>query len=101
MIYRLQRILLIIFYTLTMLGLSIPLGMGVRALFPGQLYPLLIAMVLYLVLVVVLGSLIHTISYIPFHLSRAFDPIKNDIASGRIRDVDELGRRITAFTREF
>jgi hypothetical protein len=41
------------------------------------------------------------ISYIPFNLATAFDPIKNDIASGKINTIEELGERITAFTVQF
>jgi len=41
------------------------------------------------------------ISYIPFNLATSFDPIKNEIASGAIKDIDQLGKRITGFTVEF
>lgn len=41
------------------------------------------------------------ISFIPFNLAASFDPIKNDIASGEIMDMDQLGKRITSFTVEF
>jgi hypothetical protein len=54
-----------------------------------------------MVLVVVLGSIIHTISYIPFNLAAAFDPIKNDVASGRISDLQELGKRVSLFMTKF
>jgi len=52
-------------------------------------------------LVVVVGALIHVISYIPFNLANAFDPIQNDLASGRIRSMEDLCERITEFTVEF
>jgi len=101
MIYRVHRQLMLLFYTISMLALSVPLAMGVRALFPTHFYPLLVFMVLYLVLVVVLGSVIHTISYIPYQLARAFDPIKNNIASGEISSVEDLGKCLCRFTEEF
>lgn len=101
MIYKVQRIILLVFYTISMVALSIPFARLITSLFPDHLYPLVSFLVLYMVLVVVLGSLIHTISYIPFHLASAFDPIKNDIASGEIRTLEELGKRITEFTVHF
>ena len=101
MIYRVQRLILLVFYTISMAALSIPLTRLVTGLFPNHLYPLVVFLVLYMVLVVVLGSMIHTISYIPFNLARAFDPIKNDIASGKISDMEELGKRVSQFLTTF
>ncbi|MCP4311717.1 MAG: hypothetical protein GY790_10675 [Bacteroidetes bacterium] len=101
MIYRVQRMILLVFYTISMAALSIPVIRLVTRLSPDNLYPLLVVLLLYMVFVIVLGSLIHTISYIPFNLAAAFDPIKNDVASGGIRDMKELGRRITGFVTEF
>ena len=54
-----------------------------------------------MVLVVVFGAIFYVISYIPFNLASAFDPIKNDIASGAISNMDQLGKRITEFTITF
>jgi hypothetical protein len=101
MFYNVQRIILLFFYTVTMITLSIPLAGLVTTLSPDHLYPLVVTLLLYMVGVVVLGSIINTISYIPFNLAAAFDPVKNAIASGEIRNVEELGKRITAFTTQF
>ena len=101
MIYNVQRIILLVCYSITMVVLSIPLARLVTTLFPDYLYPLAATLVLYIILAVVLGSLIHTISYIPFHLAASFDTIKNDIASGEIGDMEELGKRITGFMISF
>ena len=101
MIYRVQRLILLVFYTISMVALSIPLIRLVIKLSPDHIYPLIATLVLYMVLVVVLGSVIHTISYIPSKLAGAFDPIKNDIASGRISDLQELGKRISLFMTKF
>jgi len=100
-IYNVQRIILLVFYTTTSIALSIPLMKLVNSLWPGNLFPLIVTLIVYLIIVVVLGSLIHVISFIPFNLAASFDPIKNDIASGEIVDMDQLGRRITSFTVEF
>ncbi len=100
-IYNLQRIILLVFYTTTFIALSIPLAKLVLKLSPNQLYPLVITLLVYIIVVVILGSLIHVISYIPFNLATAFDPIKNDIATGRISCIEELGERITSFTVQF
>lgn len=100
-IYNLQRIILLVFFTTTALVLSVPLAWLVLHLSPNQLYPLVITILVYFILVVILGSLISVISYIPFNLATAFDPIKNDIASGKISSVEKLGERITAFTVQF
>jgi hypothetical protein len=48
-----------------------------------------------------MGTFIYLLSYIPFNLSSAFDPIKNDIAIGRIRTLESFGKRITAFITGF
>ena len=100
-IYNLQRIILLVFFTTTSIALSVPLAMLVVKLSPNQLYPLVIALLAYLILVIVVGSMIHVISYIPFNLATAFDPIKNDIALGKILTIEQLGERITAFTVQF
>lgn len=100
-IYKLQRIILLVFFTTTSIALSVPLAILVVKLSPNQLYPLVITLLVYLILVIVVGSMIHVISYIPFNLATAFDPIKNDIASGKILTIDQLGERITAFTVQF
>lgn len=101
LIYNVQRIILLVFYTTTMIGLSIPLARGVVALSPNNLFPLVAVLVLYMVLVIVLGSFINLLSYIPFNLATAFDPIKNEIAAGRISDMKQLGESITRFITSF
>ena len=100
-IYNLQRIILLVFFTTTSIGLSIPLAMLVMKLSPNHLYPLVITLLIYMVIVVILGAMIQVISYIPFNLATAFDPIKNDIASGKISTIEQLGERITSFTVQF
>lgn len=100
-IYNVQRIILLIFYTSTAMALSIPLAILFATRFTGSLFPLVASLVLYLVIVVVIGSFIHVVSYIPFNLASAFDPIKNDIAAGRISSLEQLQRRITLFTTTF
>ena len=100
-IYNLQRIILLVFYTTTSIALSIPLSMLVVRLSPNNFYPLVITLLLYVILVIIIGAMIHVISYIPFNLATAFDPIKNDIALGKISSMEELGERITSFTVRF
>ena len=100
-IYKLQRIILLIFYTTTSIALSVPLAMLVVRLSPNHLYPLIITLLIYMILVVIIGTMIHVISYIPFNLATAFDPIKNDIASGRLTTMEELAERLTRFTVQF
>jgi hypothetical protein len=100
-IYNVQRIILLVFYTTTAIALSVPLARLVSRLSPDHLFPLVATLVIYMILVVIIGSIIHVVSYIPFNLATAFDPIKNDIAAGTIRDMNQLGKRITRFTTEF
>jgi len=100
-IYNVQRIILLVFYTTTAIALSIPLARLISILFTDSLFPLVVSLVLYMVGVVVIGSFIHVVSYIPFNLASAFDPIKNDIASGQISGMEQLGKRITLFTTTF
>ncbi len=101
MVYRVQRIILLVFYTISMVALSIPLVSLVIKLSPDNLFPLLASLLLYMVLVIVLGCFIHTISYIPFNLATRFDPIKNDVSAGAIKDVAEFSRRISSFSTHF
>ncbi len=101
LIYKLQRIILLVFYSTTCIALSVPLARWVLKLSQDQLYPLVITLLVYLISVVIIGSMIHVISYIPFNLAAAFDPIKNDIASGRISTMEELAKRLTVFTVQF
>jgi hypothetical protein len=82
-------------------ALVIPLAKLAIRLSPDQLYPLFVTLLLYLVLVVIVGALIHVISYIPFNLANAFDPIQNDLASGQIETMDQFCKRITEFVVEF
>lgn len=100
-IYNVQRIILLVFYSTTAIALSIPLARLITRLFPDNLFPLIATLVIYMILVIVIGSLIHVVSYIPFNLANAFDPIKNDIASGDIKDINQMGKRISQFTTEF
>ncbi len=100
-IYNVQRIILLIFYTTTSIAISIPLMKLVNTIWPGNLFPLIITLIIYLILVVVLGALIYVISFIPFNLAASFDPIQNDLATGKIKNMDQLGKRITEFTVEF
>jgi hypothetical protein len=84
-----------------MVALFIPLAKWIKTLSPENLFLLVVTFVIYLGITVVLGAFIHFVSYIPFNLSGAFDPIKNDIASGEIKDVDDFGTRVTEFITEF
>ncbi len=96
-----QRNILLILYSTTSIALAIPITVLVNRLFPDHFYPLLLTLIVYIILVVIVGSMIHVISYIPFNLANSFDPIQNDIASHRIGTMDELGKRICEFTVQF
>jgi hypothetical protein len=100
-IYNLQRIILLIFFATTAIAISIPLSMLILGLSPNKPFILVISLLVYIILMIVVGSMIHVISFIPFNLATAFDPIKNDIASGRISTIEQLGERITTFTVQF
>ena len=92
---------MLVFYTATMIALCIPLILLVLRLSPGNYFPLVITLLAYVVLVAVIGTCIYLISYIPFNLASAFDPIKNDVVSGKIKDLDQFGERITLFLTRF
>jgi hypothetical protein len=100
-IYNLQRNIMLVCYVTTSIALCVALAKLMIKLSPGELFPLVGVLLVYTIVVIILGSMIHVISYIPFHLSAAFDPIKNDIASGRIRSMEQLAGRITTFTVQF
>jgi len=100
-IFKVQRIILLILFTTTAIALSIPLARLVTALSPDHLFPLAATLVIYLAGMVVIGSVIHVVSYIPFNLASAFDPIKNKVATGEIQRLEDLGSEISALTSEF
>jgi len=100
-IYKFQRIILLILFSTTAIALSIPLARLVATLSPDQFFPLAATLLIYLACMVVIGSVIHVVSYIPFNLASSFDPIKNRVASGDIKRLEELGSDISAFTSEF
>ena len=100
-IYHVQRIILLIFYITTAMALSIPLARLFATRITGSLFPLVASLVLYITGVVVIGAFINVVSYIPFNLASAFDPIKNDIAAGKISNLEQLQRRLTLFTTSF
>ena len=100
-IYNVQRIVLLVLYTTTAMALSIPLARLFAIQFTGSLFPLVAGLLLYIAGVVVLGAFIQVVSFIPFNLASAFDPIKNDIASGRITTLEQIQRRLTLFTTGF
>ena len=100
-IYNVQRIILLFFYTTTMIALFIPLARWIDQISPDSFFPLVVTFIVYTVFAVVLGTFIYLVSYIPFNLSSAFDPIKNDIASGKINNQEDFGREITSFITEF
>jgi len=100
-IYRIQRIILLVFYSTSSISLAIPISILVSRLSPNHFYPLVITLLVYTVVVIIVGALIHVISYIPFNLAHAFDPIQNDVASHRISSMEQLGKRICEFTVRF
>jgi hypothetical protein len=55
----------------------------------------------YLVIIVLVYSMIHIISYIPANLAGAFDPIKNGIAEGSIAGTSELSGLLADFMINF
>ena len=101
MIYRVQRIILLVFYTISMVAISIPLVSLVVRLSPDNLFPLVASLLLYMALVIVMGSFIHTLSYIPFNLASAFDSVKNDICAGSIKDIEAFSKKVSHFLSSF
>jgi len=99
--YRLPQVILLVLYTISMVALSIPLVHLVTLLSPDSLFPLLATLLFYMTAVIVGGCLIHTISSIPYRLASEFDPIKNDICSGGIKNPEDLGKRLSHFVTRF
>lgn len=99
--FRLQQAILMVLYTTSLVAISIPLIRLVIMLSPDHLFPLLATLLIYTAVGIVGGSLIHTISYIPNRLAAEFDPIKNDIATGAIKNQEELAMRLSDFVTHF
>ena len=79
-LYGVQRIFLILFYLISVISVFWLLFYILHDLLnaPGMIIvPFALA---YLILIVILYSFLHVISYIPANLAGAFDPLKNDIA---------------------
>ena len=54
-----------------------------------------------MVMVIVLGCFIHTLSYIPFNLASAFDSVKNDVCAGSIKDIEAFSKKVSHFLSSF
>lgn len=100
-LYGIQRNLLNLFYLISVIALfwlifillHDILGAGGAVIIPVAL--------VYLVLIVLVYSVMHVISYIPANLAGAFDPLKNGIAEGSIGTADILSRELSGFMCSF
>lgn len=91
-----QRNLVLMFYIIFCLALIFPVWMLFTDLeMPGSVIILVIA--LMSITFVIIGSYFYLIVALPDRLSRNFDSIRNNIASGEIKSVDEFAKRVLDF----
>ncbi len=100
-IYGLERTILIILYLITAISIYIVIGFLLYELLNAGVFVLILAFILYLVVAVIIGGFLHIISYIPSNLAGAFDPIKNDIAAGKINSLSLFSERLVKFMISF
>ena len=99
--YGVQRMLLILFYLISVISLSWLLFYVLNDLLKLSGVIILMSSLVYFVLVVILYGFIHVTSYIPANLAGAFDPLKNDIAGRKISSGKELAERLAEFMTTF
>jgi len=84
------------------IGIIIFSGLMISTYFMLHNYALLIPYgVAYAIIAVIVGVFTHIIFSIPFNLAVKFDVIKNDIASGKLSNIDEAQKTIGEFTINF
>ena len=100
-LYGIQRIFLNVFYLVsatTVFWLIFYLLYDVLQASGSVIIPVSIA---YLVIIVLVYSIIHVVSYIPANLAGAFDPLKNAIADGSIDSGASFAGKLADFMCSF
>jgi len=100
-LYGIQRIFLNVFYLVsvtTVFWLIFYLLHDVLQASGSLIIPVSIA---YLVIIVLVYSIIHVVSYIPANLAGAFDPLKNGIADGSIDSGTSFSGKLADFMCTF
>ena len=100
-LYGIQRTLLGVFYLASVLSLFWIIFYFLDDVLGLQGVTIILVTIVYLVLVVILYSFIHVISYIPSNLAGAFDPVQNAIADGSIQSAGDLAQELSAFMVTF
>ena len=100
-LYGIQRSLLAVFYVVSVLSLFWIIFYFLDDILGLQGVTIILVTIVYLVLVVLVYSFIHVVSYIPSNLAGAFDPIQNAIADGTIQTAGDMARDLSAFMVTF
>ncbi len=101
LIYGLQRTILTTLYIISSLAILTLIFYILFEIFSLNGFITLFVIIIYLVLVVILGSYLHVISFIPVNLASSFDPIKDDVARGNITTSKQFADRICRFITGF
>ena len=101
LIYGLQRTILTTLYVISSLAILTLILYILIEIFSLNGFMIIFIVVLYLVLAVILGSFIHVLSFIPVNIANSFDPIKDDVANGKIKTSVEFSERVCKFMTGF
>lgn len=97
-IQNFQLIVFTITYLLSLIFLYIITVTLLKGLGPAFI---IIPSLLFITLGVLIWSYLYLVFSIPARLAGAFDPLKNKVASGEIKDLDAFGRELITFLTGF
>lgn len=101
LIYGLQRTIFRTLYVISSLAILTLILYILIEIFSLNGFITLFVVIIYLVLAVILGSYLHVLSFIPVNIASSFDPIKDDVANGKIKTSEQFSDRICQFITGF
>jgi len=101
LLYGLQRTIFTTLYVISSLAiLTVILYLLIETFSLNGFITFFVA-IIYLVVAVILGSYLHVLSFIPVNIASSFDPIKDDVAMGKIKTEKEYADRVCRFMTGF
>jgi len=101
LIYGLQRKIFTTLYIISSLAILTLILYILIEIFSVNGFITFFVVIIYLVISVILGSYLHLLSFIPVNLASSFDPIKNDVARGKLKTLEEFSNRMCKFITGF
>ena len=101
LIYGLQRAILTTLYIISSLAILTVILYVMIELLKLNGFITFFVVIIYLVLAIIFGSFLHVLSFIPVNIASSFDPIKDDVAMGKIKTEKEFSDRVCKFITGF